>query len=316
MRVAIVGAGIAGLACGEVLGEAGHQVRLFDKGRAPGGRMSTRRIEGTCAAAWQFDHGAQYATARDPAFRAQMAGWERAGVAARWPTAGADAWVGVPGMSALPRAMAERQRVDWSTRIDRLARDGEGWQVTGAALDWRADAVLVALPAEQAAELLHPAAPALARAAAAVPSLPCWTAMIGWDRPIGAPLELVRDAGAIGWAARDGGKPGRGDRASWVVQASADWSAAHLEEDAPAVAALLLAEFAGRVGRELPRPAILVAHRWRYARTGASGGPGALWDPVLRIGACGDWLLGPRVEAAWLSGRQLAALAADGLTAL
>ena len=46
MRIGIVGAGMAGLACAERLADQGHDGVLIDKdkGRGPGGRMSTRRI--------------------------------------------------------------------------------------------------------------------------------------------------------------------------------------------------------------------------------------------------------------------------------
>ena len=43
---AIVGAGIAGLACAQQLQAAGRTVQLFDKGRRPGGRVATRRMFG------------------------------------------------------------------------------------------------------------------------------------------------------------------------------------------------------------------------------------------------------------------------------
>jgi predicted NAD/FAD-dependent oxidoreductase len=43
MRIGIVGAGMAGLSCAEGLANHGHDVVLLDKGRGPGGRMSTRR---------------------------------------------------------------------------------------------------------------------------------------------------------------------------------------------------------------------------------------------------------------------------------
>ncbi|WP_230945853.1 FAD-dependent oxidoreductase [Burkholderia vietnamiensis] len=42
-HVAIVGAGIAGLACARVLADAGHRVTVYEKSRGVGGRMSTRR---------------------------------------------------------------------------------------------------------------------------------------------------------------------------------------------------------------------------------------------------------------------------------
>ena len=58
MRVAIVGAGIAGLSCALRLQGGDHHVTLFDKGRGAGGRMSTRRVE-TPAGTAAFDHGAQ-----------------------------------------------------------------------------------------------------------------------------------------------------------------------------------------------------------------------------------------------------------------
>ena len=42
-----------------------------------------------------------------------------------------------------------------------------------------------------------------------------------------------------------------------------------------------------------------------YARSGRAWQVVA-WDERLRLGACGDWLIGPRVENTWLSGRRLA----------
>jgi len=39
VRIAVVGAGIAGLACARSLRNAGHAVRVFEKSRGAGGRM-------------------------------------------------------------------------------------------------------------------------------------------------------------------------------------------------------------------------------------------------------------------------------------
>jgi len=78
-RVAVVGAGVAGLILARDLVRDGHEVSVFDKGRGPGGRLATRRAE-----PFSFDHGAQYFTARDPEFRAEVETWVAAGCAARW----------------------------------------------------------------------------------------------------------------------------------------------------------------------------------------------------------------------------------------
>ena len=305
MRIAIVGAGMAGMSCGQRLSRLGHEVRLFDKGRGPGGRMATRRMEdgGTTL---HFDHGAQYFTARDPRFVEQVAHWEASGVAARWAAAGDDAWVGTPAMNAPLKAMAGELGVQFRTRIEQLVRDGEGWQIDGeGAPDARFDAVLVAVPAEQAGPLLQPHAPAMARLADQTASDPCWTLMAGFEAPLALVQDTLRQRGPIGWAARNNAKPGRANEECWVIQASPEWSRAHLEEDAETVAAALLAELAEANGGPLPRQLGATAHRWRFARSGTAGEE-ALWDAEQRIGVCGDWLIGPRVEAAYISGLLLA----------
>jgi renalase len=84
--VAIIGAGMAGLSCANVLADSGWTVTLFDKGRRPGGRMASRKIE-TAHGPATFDFGAQYFTVRDAGFAAEVARWEEAGMAARWPEA-------------------------------------------------------------------------------------------------------------------------------------------------------------------------------------------------------------------------------------
>ncbi len=305
MRIAIVGAGMAGMSCGQRLSRLGHEVGLFDKGRGPGGRMATRRMEdgGTTL---HFDHGAQYFTARDPRFVEQVAHWEASGVAARWAAAGDDAWVGTPAMNAPLKAMAGELGVQFGTRIEQLVRDGEGWQIDGeGAPDARFDAVLVAVPAEQAGPLLQPHAPAMARLADQTASDPCWTLMAGFEAPLALVQDTLRQRGPIGWAARNNAKPGRASEECWVVQASPEWSRAHLEDNAETVAAALLAELAEANGGPLPRQLAATAHRWRFARSGTAGEE-ALWDAEQRIGVCGDWLIGPRVEAAYMSGLLLA----------
>jgi len=305
MRMVIVGAGMAGLACAEGLRSGDHAVVLIDKGRGPGGRMSTRRMA-TAVGDACFDHGAQYFTVRDEGFRRRVSEWIVAGAAAPWGPAGADAYVGVPSMNGPVRQMAAGQTVRWSTRVHRIERRGVGWRLWpehGTPID--ADGLVIALPAEQAADLLSPVAAQLAARARSTRSQPCWTAMLAFAAPVPVAADCHRSRGVIGWAARNNSKPERVGPESWVVQAGPEWSTRHLEADAQWVAVTLEHALAALLGTELPASLGRAAHRWRYARSGAEGS-GAIWDRDLHVGICGDWLLGPRVEAAWLSGTMLA----------
>lgn len=314
LRIIVVGAGMAGLSCAAALGSIGHRVTLIDKSRGPGGRMSTRRVE-TPLGQVSFDHGAQYFTARDPGFRQQVADWAAIGAAAPWAVAGADAWVGTPGMNAVIKALADGRDVRWNTAAKGIARQDGYWLVdTDAGLLEPFNALVLALPAEQAQPLLALHDSDMAGAALAARSLPCWTAMFTFAERLPFERDYLRDCGAIGWAARNSAKPGRGGPEAWVVQGSADWSAANLECEAPEVSTRLLTELARAIGADLPPPVAASAHRWRYAQSAVLG-RGALWNPALALGVCGDWLLGPRVECAWLSGQQLARSMAEAPTA-
>ncbi len=91
-----------------------------------------------------------------------------------------------------------------------------------------------------------------------------------------------------------------------MLQASAEWSRVHLEDDPDMVQRALLAAFADHVGVGSPAVIATSVHRWRYAKVGALD-RGTIWNSNIQLGACGDWLLGPRIEAVWLSGQQLTA---------
>lgn len=313
LDVAIVGAGMAGLSCAQSLRAAGYGVTLFDKGRGPGGRMATRRVD-IDGETVRFDHGAQYFKALDSNFAAQCEEWQDQGVVAHWPPAGKQALVGAPSMNAIIRHMAEPFEVHWGTRIEQvewLAADNK-WILTSD--DGRAefDAVVCAIPAEQAAELLYGYAPGFASTAQAVGSSPSWAAMAVFEQPIDLPDCAEGDAlDDIVWAARNASKPGREGGEAWVIHASTGFSRSILDLTKEEAAEQILAAFVSQTGIVRPEVKYLTAHRWLYAFPESHAGDGFLWDHEHKIGVCGDWLVAPNVEGAWLSGQSLAAAMVD-----
>jgi renalase len=315
-RVAVIGAGLAGLTLATRLHEAGWPVVVFDKGRAPAGRMSTRRGEGG-----GYDHGAQYFTAKTPDFQREVEGWVARGLAAEWrgrfgtlehgrltpKTENPVRYVGVPGMNAVARALAARVDVRAGVRVEQVRREQGAWTLTaetGEALG-SFERVVAAVPAPQAVPLLA-GAPALAARAAGVRLEPCWAVMARFAEPLALPVDGAFVHGSpLTWAARDSDKPGRAPGERWVLHAGPDFTRAHLEETPKAVAPRLVEAFAEAAGVDV-RPLEAVAHRWRYAQAEPALSEGALYDPDLGLGACGDWCAGSRVEGAWTSGVALA----------
>ncbi len=367
-RVAVVGAGVAGLLCARTLADHGIDVVVFEKSRGLGGRCATRR-----ESEWQFDHGAQYFTSRNRTLAPLMEAWRERGLIAEWRariavhesgtwrTAGSDAtrWVAVPGMSALGRHLAADVTVRTGSTVTAIeatertdaardigagsAGDSAGGADPAAHRRWRVcgttperpfadafDLVLVTAPAPQARALLETVAPALAARAADAIMHPVWATMLRFDErhPLPYDAAFVNDSEVLSWMSRDGSKPGRARGSvrgavrgavrdavrgasiggagadTWVLHARREWSVAHLERDAEFMAAEMVRAFRRLTG--LPEPVHSVAHRWRYAIPDPPLVERALFDPVLALGAAGDWCGGPRVEGAMLSGIALA----------
>jgi len=317
LDIAVIGAGIAGLACARTLLDGGHSVTVFDKGRRPGGRVATRRVPG-----FAFDHGAQYYTAADDGFRAWTDTARQSGAISPWDgkivrlsngTAenvddNRRRWLGVPGMSAVAQYVSFGLDIRCGCRIGEVERNGTGWRLVAedGSIVAGVDLVVVAVPAPQAHSLLT-GSPDLADRAAAASLAPCWAVMLGFDETLLLPFDgAFVDEGPLAWISRNRSKPGREGREAWVLHASPSWSREHLEADRQAVAEDLQRAFRLAAGLRAVQPAYAAAHRWRYARVEAPVGEVCLFDPNLRIGACGDWCLGGKVEAAFASGRSLA----------
>ncbi len=333
-HVAVVGAGLAGATCAQALAEAGHRVHLFDKSRGPGGRMATRRLQWADATGQthsaSLDHGAVAVTAHTAPFQAFVQQAVQGGSLLPWAPRLAPGslpldhdgphWIPAPDGPALCRQLLQGLPATWSFAVDRLHHFASGWQLqAGTAMHPTPfDAVVLALPPEQATALLQPHHSDWARHAALVTMQPCWTLMGMAESPAhadAAQADVLRPAtGPLHWLLRNDQRPGRSappGQAHWVAHAHAGWSRRHLDDPAETVQQALQAAIAQALGQPVNWLHSTV-HRWRYARRPPvhpaqhpMGSP-CWWQAPLGLGVCGDFLGGHGVEGAWLSAQALA----------
>ena len=316
IRVAVIGAGIAGLSCARALQSFGIKVTIFEKSRGPSGRMSTRRTPD-----WSADHGAQYFTARDPRFIQEVKRWQQAGIADIWTPQirvyEAQQWraskstetryVGTPRMNSPGKHLAEGLSVQYEKTITKLEKREHRWILhcseSGDLIDLY-DLVIIALPAPQASVLLmHQDARATSIANSAQMKA-CWTMMASFPNQPTTDFEAAFiNQEIISWICRNSSKPMRPGN-TWTIHGSPSWSQDNVElskEDAQDQ----MLECLIKLGFNC-QDAEISMHRWRYASGGLENAIGFLSLPDIGLGLCGDWLNGGRVEGAWLSGLELA----------
>lgn len=331
--VLIVGAGVAGASAAQSLGDAGWKVTVVDKASRPGGRCATRRIAVDADSPW-FDYGAQYVTARDPAFCARIERDLQSGVLARWQPRlcvaqrRAGQWqlraspdererlIGPQGLNLWVRHLFEQADIDVRCRhpVVDLQADGSGWRAhfAGAIRALRADAVIVTTPAAQAATLLGARAASVDALTDARGALsPCHSLVVAAPRLPGCDAFFVKN-GQLSWCADNRHKHGVAATASprlWTLHAGPEFSRARLEDTPESVAAALMQEFSAITGLAQRDMKLVRTHRWRYARPGPqapASDTGFARVPDTRLLLAGDWLANGRVEGAWHSGQAAA----------
>lgn len=302
-RIAIIGAGIAGLACARRLSDAGLKLVIFDKGRKAGGRAATRCVTGDI----QFDHGAQYFTARSAAFSSVLENMLSCGAAALWDDGSEKPhFVGIPSMNALAGYLGRDLKIHQSTEVVAVRRARNGWAVDIGADTHQFDMVVITIPAPQIFGLLGQAG-AFADELEGIGFDPCLTLMAALEPISGLPFVTRADADdSLSWIAEDSSKPDRGTEACWVAQASPSWSARYLDSDSEAIATMMLPMLCDRLAITRSKVRYVTAHRWRYAKVSEPLGKPFMRHRSGTLYAGGDWCLGSRLEAAWISGDSIA----------
>ena len=329
-EVAVVGAGISGLACASGLLRHGIDCLLFDRGRNPGGRLASRTRDLDAETSVTVDHGAPLFELDEEAFRPTLEDWTRRGLVSPWRPACArwsagrlvsmptpeDHHVGVPTQAALPRALSERFSVEQSVTVDGLRSTPEGLTLEttprGAEPITRGPCrvVVLATAPVQARRLLDPDT-TMARSLQRIRMAPTWVTMLHARDPIEALPDIlhVDDHPVITKLIRENAKPGRtstGSGGPWMVHATQEWSEPRYEHDRNEIATELhraAEDLVGAInGAPIRFDGTEPAHRWGLARAVETIEERALVDGARGLVACGDGFGGSGVASCWLSG--------------
>jgi len=303
MRIAVIGAGLAGLSCASSLADGGTKTVVFEKSRSLAGRCATRKW-----GAHIVDHGAQFFTIHSEEFRRACSTLPSGSLCTlRAPVVGPAGEI-VPGSgerhylregnNRFGRHLAANLDVRLEAPVTSVVPLDAGWEVSGE----RFDGVVLTAPWPQSAALLGlPAAPD--------PFTRCLTAFFSYLVPFDAaqmPYAIADESGdPLAWSACENHKDGRvaGEETVFVVQASPAFSAEQFDRPPAAWLGQLQPMLEARWKLPSRQRLESFAHRWRYSK--AAGGM-AKPDLPANLWVAGDGFGTSRVESAWLSGRETA----------
>jgi renalase len=305
MKVVIVGAGMSGLVAATELAAAGVEVTVVDKGRSVGGRLATRRIGDA-----RLDHGAQFFTARTPAFQRRIDDWEARELVHVWNHGfettqgdGHPRYVATNGMNSLAKDLATGLDVETSTMAFavRPGDDGRRWQLTiddGTARP--ADAIILTSPLPQTFALLLDSGTDLENS----PLRTDYHRTIGLLATLDGPSAIpapggVQDGDAVFSFIGDNQSKGVSPTPAVTFHASNEWSQEHWNDDDQLLELLTAAAQPWLGGSAIVEAQV---KKWRLAA------PMTIWDDPTwstsdgTIVLAGDAFAGPKVEGAHNSG--------------
>ena len=323
-RIAMIGTGLGGLLCSRILHDQGLQIKCFEKSHRASGRASTRIADGVT----QFDHGAQYFTIRDPVLQPYLDSWcadkhvaiwdgrivsiDAPGVSREVPLT--KRFVGTPRMESLGEHLSTDLQIEVDTEVAKVELVPSGYRLTSKTDRdlGEFDIVLWNCPPRQV-EKMVPSNCEWRAELSKVEMEPCWAVMLAFESRWDVKFDGVCfdgafiNNGALAWIARDSSKPSRSQAMdTWVLHSTVAWANEHLDISRETAIAELIQEAERVTGHKMPNSCVAKAHRWLYSRPTESLPESSLWDETQRLGACGDWCGGPRVEGALKSGIALA----------
>ena len=317
-KIAVIGAGLAGITFACIMKDK-FNVKIFEKSRGVGGRMSTRK-----ESPFIFDHGAQFFKIKTTECKKFFSQLFKKDIIQPWSfklayfegnhlreikiIKNADKfYVGVPNMDSILKYISRDCNVILDTKIERIKRKNDKWELCdqNRKLHGMYDWVILSLPAEQSLDLISDKTsfyPNIKK----IKMKGCYSLMVGMDKS----LKLDFDAAFIenkdiAWLALNNSKPSRMKNHCLLINSSYEYASKNINTPKDKVLEHLLNISSNLINYDLFKSSMIKIHQWRHVEAECSPKENYFIDHDNKIAVCGDWLINSRVEGAFLSANEL-----------
>ncbi len=316
-RVAIIGAGMAGISLAKLLNDK-YDVTVFERSRSVGGRFAHRYLSGQ-----SFDHGVQFFRIFTQTFRDFLQTAHDAGLIQPWSvrfaeidcnrvertldwTIDSNHWVASPYAAALPEFLSQSLHVQADYAVQSMQRRSDGWYLIGeneqaGPFDW----CITATPPANAIAIMNNNI-GYRDQLLSKSLLPCYALMLTLNETLDTDWQvaLVKNS-ALSWISHNDSKPGRPASPGLVCLAANQWAKTHFGQSLEIIQSNLLTALESIIPGVSSCVDDSYCHRWSYANIAKQHGPKYLIDTDNQVASVGDWCIQGRVEAAFLSAHAL-----------
>lgn len=317
-NIAVIGAGLAGTSVASLMKE-NFDVKIFEKSKNVGGRMSTRR-----ETPFNFDHGAQFFKINTIDFKNFLLDLFSEKIIRPWNFRLAyfegqylnkikliedrdKFFVGVPNMDSIIKYLSKNCNVILNTKIEKLVRENNKWNLfdqnkkSYGLYDW----VILSLPVRQSLELISNKI-SFYSLIEKIKMKSCFSLMVGMNKS----LNLDYDAALIenediAWFALNNSKPGRMNENCLIINSSYEYASKNVNTPKEKVLKHLLYKSSKFLNYDLLKSNIIKIHHWKYVEAECSPIENFFIDHKEKIAVCGDWFINSRVEGAFMSANEL-----------
>ncbi len=311
----IIGSGVSGSTIAYLLSKK-YNVEIFDKARGVGGRASNKRFIKKLS----FDHGVQYISPMSKEFKKFIQFLYKKKQLKIWGGNHLDftfknkenkkKFIGSKGNNVISKYYSKNIKINFKSSVKSIFYNNYFWEVkldTNEVI--KAKSVIFTCPFPQ---LKRIAGKYLKKnfSKLKINMEPNITTMIAFRGQKEVPVSSIKFNDAIlTWAANENSKKRFSSSNSlWTLQSSVKWAkkTINIYKKNKKVENTLISKFLNFTGYKKNKIIFKKTHGWKYSYNFHGSPYKSYWDKKLRIGVCADWLIGSKVESAWLSANNLA----------
>ena len=312
----VIGSGISGSTIANLLSKK-HSVDLFDKAGGPGGRSSFKRLDNTKG----FDHGLQYISPKSLPFKKFVQKLIKKKVLKTW--GGKHLFlnkvkrekknhvkvIGRKGNNDISKHLLKNINCYFKTELKKVDYKENKWSLTFSDGKKRIyEKLILTCPFAQSSKLSKK----FIKDSFIKKKLKMEaniTVMIIIKKNKKNISSYFFDDKILGWAAKENTKNRfKSNNDLWTLQSTHSWANKRINKNIKNKdlnSKILINQFFKLTGIKKTKISFIMNHGWKYSSNSKPLRIKSYWNSSMKIGVCGDWFVGSRLESGWISAMDL-----------